>query len=164
VSVPVAAIPEGVALRLSLLVPDLVPSGAYGLAGRSVFAHWDALRALVARLARNRCAACAQVFAVLHLHESYDFTGPRPVVTRVAPLCMRCHEVVHFGLAMIRGHGGRALDRMARVNGWDRERCRGAVREAFTIWRSFQGRTYGAPDASLLMAIWMELKQGEGRS
>jgi hypothetical protein len=49
-------------------------------------------------------------------------------------LCQRCHEVKHIGLAGVRGHRERAMEHLARVNGWSSEDAELYIEVIFETW------------------------------
>jgi len=85
--------------------------------------EWDHLRKMAYNKYKYRCAICGGKGNKhpVEAHEKWEYdesTGIQKLVDIIA-LCPACHEVVHFGLACMRGNEGRALEHLQKVNGWN---------------------------------------------
>jgi hypothetical protein len=65
-------------------------------------------------------------------------------------VCSFCHEVTHFGLAIVPGHEERALRHLLYVTGWSGRRAMRHVDDAFKLWEE-RSRTDWALDLGLLV-------------
>lgn len=124
-----------------LLTIELVPRSCWCSNVRDAVSRkeWDGLRKLVYRQAGQVCEVCGGTGArhPVECHEEWAYDDERHVqrLVRMLALCPACHEVKHIGLAGVRNRRDAALQHLARVNGWSRERAENHEALAFRRWR-----------------------------
>src|ERR1017187_3032700 len=101
---------------------ELVPSSCFYTNLRSILSkgNWDRLRKYSYEKANLKCEICGESGLdqgskhALECHEvwAYDDVNLIQSLVRVEALCPRCHEVKHIGLAGLKGHNQRAVDRL----------------------------------------------------
>ena len=101
--------------------------------------EWDIVRHAVYAKAGNKCEICGGVGDrhPVECHERWDYdekTGVQKLVGLIA-LCPNCHEVIHFGLAQVRGRQDQATAHMRKVTGADHDTAHKAIEKAFKVWR-----------------------------
>jgi DNA polymerase III epsilon subunit-like protein len=139
-----------------LLAIDLVPKSMWEKNVRAVVSKefWEALRwsfgatqlrPLFAQLGelpyperttRIRCNTCGSCEDSYELHEVWQYDDLNLVqrLTKLIPICHKCHLVVHFGLANKRGLGETAKRHLAKVNGWSAREVDSHISSAFETW------------------------------
>ncbi len=131
-----AATDEERSVRTRLTV-ELVPRTCWFKNVRSEVSRdvWDRLRKETLEGAGHRCQVCGAV-GRLECHEVWEYDDERHVqrLAELVTLCYRCHEVKHIGLAGVRGREERAMEHLARVNGWSREDVEAYVEAVFETW------------------------------
>lgn len=124
-----------------MLSVELVPKTSWGDNLRSRFkpSEWDTLRFACYAAAGHKCEVCGGVGKKhpVECHEIWQYDDENHVQTLqgLIALCPACHEVKHFGRAQATGNGARALNHLARVNGWTDAQAKAHVEAAFTMWR-----------------------------
>lgn len=124
------------------LTLDLIPASTWydNLRSRIRPADWDRLRRATYAAAGHRCEVCGGKGRKwpVECHEvwQYDDDARTQRLAGLVALCPACHEVKHFGRAHSIGRGQAAFAHLMRVNGWDVERARQHVDDAFTQWRA----------------------------
>ena len=119
---------------------ELVPSSCwYSNVRENVpVKKWNAIRKKVYFVANDHCEICGGQGTrhPVECHEIwvYDEKTKIQKLDRFIALCPGCHEVVHMGLAEVRGFGDRALNRFAKINKMDyNQACK--IRDAiFAQW------------------------------
>ena len=123
-----------------ILTIELVPATCWYTNARSHVpaAEWDILRRAVYRRANNRCEVCGGRGHrhPVECHEVWHYDDVTRVqrLVRLTALCPPCHQVKHIGLANVQGKLPRALNHLAKVNGWSTGEARAYVDEAFERW------------------------------
>ena len=110
-------------MKLSI---ELVPQTAWYANLRQFLRpkDWDFLRKRQYKLANGVCEICGDRGKKqgrrhdLECHEQWHYDDEKHIqtLTGLIALCPNCHEVIHFGLAEIRGRGVQALQQLIRVN------------------------------------------------
>lgn len=123
------------------LTIELVPQTSWFTNLRSELpaSEWDKIRRKCYRDAGYVCEVCGGRGPAhpVECHEIWRYDDGNKVqkLCGVIALCPSCHEVKHIGLANMRGNLGRAINHMARVNGWTPSEANAAVNAAFDVWR-----------------------------
>lgn len=101
---------------------------------------WDKLRREAYRRAGYRCEICSgrgtEHPVECHERWNYDDESHTQTLLGLIALCPACHRVKHIGLAFKEGHGGRAMEHLAQVNGWNLVETLEYVEEAREIWEN----------------------------
>lgn len=124
------------------LTVDLVPRDQWGsnLSQALKGKRWDTLRKETYRRANNRCEVCGGVGKQhpVDAHEvwEYDASSKMQRLVRLIALCPACHEVKHFGRAVVIGRQNEAAAHLAEVNGWGPAEVRRHVMEAMAEWEA----------------------------
>ena len=124
------------------LTLDLVPAFTWydNIRSRIRPVDWDRLRRATYAAAGHRCEVCGGKGRrhPVECHEIWDYDEATRVqrLTGLIALCPACHEVKHFGRATAVGRGDAAFAHLMRVNGWDEDRSRRHVDDAFMQWRA----------------------------
>ncbi|PXX06370.1 DUF5710 domain-containing protein [Mycolicibacterium moriokaense] len=143
------------------LFVDLIPDSCWFTNVRSCVSQrdWDRLRRMVYRRARDRCEICGagrdpDVDKWLEAHERWEYneTTQTQRLKRIICLCSFCHEVTHFGLAIVRGHEERALRHLLYVTNWSGRRARRHIDDAFRLWEERSRRDWALELGVLLQA------------
>ena len=123
-----------------LLTIELVPKTSWYRNVRSNVsaADWERLRKMTFSRAGYVCEVCGgrgEKWPV-ECHEVFAYDDERHVqkLVRLVALCPSCHEVKHIGLAGVRGHSGRAIAHLAKVNGWSAEDAALYIEGCFETW------------------------------
>ena len=99
---------------------------------------WDIIRKKVYDRAHHRCEICGGVGKThkVEAHEewSYDKETRLATLERLTALCPSCHEVKHFGFAVVSGHEDRALAHLCKINNLSVEEAEEQVQAAFAKW------------------------------
>lgn len=122
------------------LAISLVPRTSWFTNLRSILPpkEWDTLRKSVYSRANYRCEIC-QGKGTRHpveCHEEWEYDEKAKIqkLKGLIALCPACHEVVHIGLAQLRGRFDYALHHLAKVNGWTIEKAEKYVEKQFEVW------------------------------
>jgi hypothetical protein len=87
--------------------------------------QWDKIRRDCYRKAGYKCEICGGVGKKhpVECHEIWEFDDKTHIqtLTGVIALCPSCHEVKHFGLAMVKGKDKVAKKHLCKVNEWSSE-------------------------------------------
>lgn len=149
------------------LFVDLIPESCWFTNVRSSVDQrdWDRLRRMVYRRAGDRCEICGagrdpDVSKWLEAHErwEYDEKTRTQRLKRIVCLCSFCHEVTHFGLAIVRGDEDRALRHLLYVNGWSGRRAKRHINDAFAKWEE-RSRHEWTLDLGILLDNVTEIHQ-----
>lgn len=153
------------------LAVSMVPLGNWTKNVRSVVARdvWEAMRyyfratsrmpAYMRRLSLPtpdrhtpiECDCCGVQRDNLELHEvwSFDDDGLVQKLEAFAPICDRCHNVVHFGRASQLGLGDQTFEHLKAVNGLTKGKATKHIERAYAIWKKRSSKSY-AVDMQLL--------------
>lgn len=119
---------------------NLVPADLHFVNLRSYYSkpEWDIIRKKVYDRAHHRCEICGGVGKThrVEAHEewSYDPKTRLATLERLTALCPSCHEVKHFGFAVVSGHEDRALAHLCKINNLSIEEGEEQVQAAFVKW------------------------------
>ena len=119
---------------------NLVPADLHFVNLRAYFTkqEWDIIRKKVYDRAHHRCEICGGVGKThkVEAHEewSYDTETRLATLERLTALCPSCHEVKHFGFAVVSGHEDRALAHLCKINNLSVEEAEEQVQAAFAKW------------------------------
>lgn len=119
---------------------NLVPADLHFVNLRAYFTkqEWDIIRKKVYDRAHHRCEICGGVGKThkVEAHEewSYDPETRLATLERLTALCPSCHEVKHFGFAVVSGHEDRALAHLCKINNLSVEEAEEQVQAAFAKW------------------------------
>lgn len=115
------------------LTIELVPKSLWYSNLRSILSpkQWDILRQKCYRSAIHRCQICSKY--PVECHEIWEYNDEKHIQKLVGliALCPDCHMVKHFGLAQIQGNSEKAIQHIARINGWDIDETLYYIRSAF---------------------------------
>jgi hypothetical protein len=120
---------------------ELVPQSCWYSNVREIVSskQWDAIRKKVYFDANDHCEVCGGQGKKhpVECHEiwAYDDETNIQKLTKFIALCPLCHEVVHMGLAEVRGSGKRALKRFADINGISYSIAQKIRDSVFTQWQ-----------------------------
>lgn len=130
-----------------VLFVDLIPRTVWWSNVRAMMSPsaWSKL-SLAVRSRVDRCEACGTIAPPRErdAHERWAFnseTGEQSL-RRLVALCKPCHEVTHFGLAMIRGFSDRAFEHLARVRQWDDRITQMHIDAAFHLFSERSRRSW----------------------
>lgn len=122
------------------LRPEMIPRTSFFVNLRSILstAEWDLVRRDCYQRAGYRCEICNGKGSKhpVECHEVWDYneqTGIQKLIRLIA-LCPSCHEVVHIGLAGIRGRTDHAVAHLQKVNNIDSDTAQHIVQEAWELW------------------------------
>ena len=119
---------------------NLVPADLHFVNLRAYYSkpEWDIIRKKVYDRAHHRCEICGGVGKThkVEAHEewSYDPETRLATLERLTALCPNCHEVKHFGFAVVSGHEDRALAHLCKINNLSIEEGEEQVQAAFAKW------------------------------
>ena len=119
---------------------NLVPSDLHFINLRAYYTknEWNIIRKMVYDRAHHRCEICGGVGKThkVEAHEewSYDTETRLATLERLTALCPSCHEVKHFGFAVVSGHEDRALAHLCKINNLSVEEAEEQVQAAFAKW------------------------------
>lgn len=119
---------------------NLVPVDLHFVNLRACYSksEWDIIRKKVYDRAHHRCEICGGVGKThkVEAHEewSYDPETRLATLERLTALCPSCHEVKHFGFAVVSGHEDRALAHLCKINNLSIEEGEEQVQAAFAKW------------------------------
>jgi hypothetical protein len=119
---------------------NLVPADLHFVNLRAYFSkqEWDIIRKKVYDRAHHKCEICGGVCKThrVEAHEewSYDTETRLATLERLTALCPSCHEVKHFGFAVVSGHEDRALAHLCKINNLSVEEGEEQVQAAFAKW------------------------------
>ena len=125
---------------MSKLEINLVPADLHFVNLRAYYTkqEWDIIRKKVYDRANHRCEICGGVGKThkVEAHEewSYDPETRLATLERLTALCPSCHEVKHFGFAVVSGHEDRALAHLCKINNLSVEKAEEQVQAAFAKW------------------------------
>lgn len=123
------------------LTIELVPKTCWFTNVRSCVSStvWNRLRRLTYEQAGYKCEVCGyhKRSGTFHAHEVWFYDDDEHIQKLVALICLcpDCHEVKHIGLARIKGNWWRCIDRLSRINSYDRSTSLKYVDQCFTQWR-----------------------------
>lgn len=136
------------------LYPDMIPSTCWFTNVRSAVAprHWSAVRRAILLRAGNRCECCGTSHGASHngssiqleCHERWSFdvsTGIQTLVRLIA-VCGPCHQVIHFGLAEVKGLRDETLAHFMKVTRFNLKQAESTIDKAWSEWRWRSGRTW----------------------
>jgi hypothetical protein len=135
---PTTTPPPGL-VRLSV---ELIPESSWFINLRSAMtsAQWDSLRRRVYNHAGGRCEVCGARGRQwpVEAHETYSYDEEARVqrLQSVTALCPACHEVKHFGQAVLQGRDEEALEHLSKVNEWSDGTARSYLAYCWTLWRA----------------------------
>lgn len=127
-------------MRKGYIAPKLIPSTSFFTNLRSMLpaSEWDRLRRDCYQKAGHVCEVCGGRGPKhpVECHEIWKYNTKKGVqrLDGLIALCPACHEVVHFGLAQVRGRGKIALKHMMKVNSMPEQQCLEIVEDAFRVW------------------------------
>ena len=119
---------------------ELVPSTCWWSNVRSNVSRrdWEICKTFVRRRSGNRCEICGGRGSrwPIECHEIWSYDDDEHIQTLVGliALCPSCHECKHIGRAMKYGNGARALEHLARVNGWSLEDAAHYLELCLELW------------------------------
>lgn len=119
---------------------NLVPADLHFVNLRAYYSkqEWDIIRKKVYDRAGHKCEICGGVGThhKVEAHEewSYDTETRLATLERLTALCPSCHEVKHFGFAVVSGHEDRALAHLCKINNLSIEEGEEQVQAAFAKW------------------------------
>lgn len=119
---------------------NLVPADLHFVNLRAYYSksEWDIIRKKVYDRAHHRCEICGGVGKThrVEAHEewSYDPETRLATLERLTALCPSCHEVKHFGFAVVSGHEDKALAHLCKINNLSVEEGEEQVQAAFAKW------------------------------
>ena len=132
-------------MRPTRLTVELVPRTCWFRNVRSEVSSsdWSRLRRDILEKAGHRCEICG-AGGRLECHEIWEYDEGKHVqrLAGLVALCQRCHEVKHIGLSEVRGHRARAMEHLARVNGWSREDAELYIEVVFETWHRRSGHEW----------------------
>lgn len=120
-----------------MLKIDLVPKTSWGNNVRSLITdmEWDIIRHEVYRRAYYTCEICKTITKKLHCHEVFSYDPPdQQVLIGLKALCIRCHEVIHYGHSTLIQREKEAKEWLGKVNGWNDFEVQDHISEAFLEW------------------------------
>ena len=80
----------------------------------------------------------------------YDDIRKIQILAGIVALCPACHEVKHFGLATARERADIALNRLMRVNAWNKPTASLYVDKAFETWSDRSNHDWTADLSKLI--------------
>lgn len=119
---------------------NLVPADLHFVNLRAYYTknEWDIIRKKVYDRAHHKCEICGGIGKThkVEAHEewSYDPETRLATLERLTALCPSCHEVKHFGFAVVSGHEDRALAHLCKINNLSVEEAEEQVQAAFAKW------------------------------
>ena len=122
------------------LRPEMIPKTSFYKNLRSMMtsAEWDVLRKACYAAAGDVCEVCRGTGRChpVECHEVWDFNKEtrKQTLKRLIALCPACHEVVHFGLAGVRGRAAAATEHLMKVNEISREDAEIVIDSAWDLW------------------------------
>lgn len=125
---------------MNKLTINLVPADLHFVNLRAYYTkvEWDIIRKKVYDRAHHKCEICGGVGKThkVEAHEewSYDPETRLATLERLTALCPSCHEVKHFGFAVVSGHEDRALAHLCKINNLSVEEGEEQVQAAFAKW------------------------------
>jgi hypothetical protein len=147
---------------LPRLTIELVPATCWCSNLRSELRpkDWDTLRKAAYASTNLHCEVCACKPNKLDAHEVWHYDDKTSVqkLVRIQPLCARCHEVKHIGLAEVRGNLSRAVHWLARVNDWTYIVAMRYVQAQFALW-NYRSKFQWTLDVTYLQGLGIELKK-----
>jgi len=123
------------------LAIELIPKSMWGFNVRSEVSRqdWDRIRVPVYTAAGNRCEICGGQGTqhAVECHEVWEFIEEQHVqrLARLIALCPACHQVKHFGRAVVLGFEGDATAHLMKVNRWDLPTARRYISAAGREWQ-----------------------------
>ena len=90
------------------------------------------------------CATCQEKSETLELHEHWEYDDIKRVqkLTRLSPICERCHNVMHFGRASQLGLREEAYAQLRKVNSMTNRQADAHIAEAYRIWEERCAHSY----------------------
>lgn len=126
---------DGSGLKLKI---ELVPRPCWGnnLREQLTDFEWDIIRHVVYARAGGACQICDTKSTKLHAHESWEYDEARKTQKLVGliGICVRCHEVKHYGRSEVVGRGPEAKAWFCKVNGITEEDAAMFIASAWGDW------------------------------
>jgi len=122
------------------LEPDLIPKTSWFRNVRSevTTVQWDRIRHRCYSDAGYKCEICSGVGPKhpVECHERWEYDEKNAIQTLIGmiALCPNCHEVIHFGLAQVKGRDRQAMKHLCKVNGITMDKGLDVIDRAFEIW------------------------------
>jgi len=149
---------------------DPIPSSSWYRNVRSAVSHRDWYR--ISNMTRRRAGwACEECGLkpdradrdLLDAHErfAYDETTGVQRLARLISLCASCHNVTHFGYAVLSGEGGLALEHLQVMTGLDRRQALAHVDDAMALCAQ-RSRIAWQLDLSVIRALGVAVEPGAG--
>ena len=117
---------------------NLVPADLHFVNLRAYYTkvEWDIIRKKVYDRAGHKCEICGGVGKThkVEAHEEWSYETRLATLERLTALCPSCHEVKHFGFAVVSGHEDRALAHLCKINNLSVEEAEEQVQAAFAKW------------------------------
>ena len=119
--------------------------------------EWDKIRFISYAVADNKCEICGDVGTNqgykhnVECHEIWEYDDENHIQCLIGliSLCPTCHQVKHFGRAMMIGKQEVCMNQMAKVNKWSLVKTIEHVTESFRV-HSERSKYQWALDISLL--------------
>jgi len=123
------------------LIPEMIPKTSFFSNLRSILSkdQWDVARRSCYKKACYICEICGGRGEKhpVECHEVWDYNEKTKIqkLVRLIALCPACHEVVHIGLAGIRGREKQAMEHLKTVNGLSDRKAQHVVEKAWKKWK-----------------------------
>jgi len=151
---------------MTRLEVELVPKTCFFKNLRSELkkADWDTLRKATYNACNYRCEICGGKGSKwpVEAHEIFKYDDKDNVQTLIGleGLCPSCHSVKHFGHTQLQGGAEAALEHMAKVNGWEYQKCIGYLELVFAKWEERSQKEW-TQDLSFLKKLGVEPPKAE---
>jgi len=123
------------------LIPEMIPQTSFFVNVRSMVssAQWDILRKGCYKNAQYKCEICGGIGKKhpVECHEVWQYDNDTAIqkLVRLIALCPACHEVVHIGLAGVRGRTQQAISHMIKVNGITKQQAEQLIDQSWQLWQ-----------------------------
>lgn len=130
------------------LVPEMIPRTSFFRNLRSMLnqTEWDVVRRECYRKAGHVCEICGGRGNrwPVECHEVWDYNVKDRVqkLVRLIALCPACHEVIHIGLAGVRGREKQAIKHLMKVNRLSELDALAVVAQAWQLWERRSGMNW----------------------
>jgi hypothetical protein len=127
------------------LLSELIPKSCSFSNVRSILSkkYWDLLRKQCYDEANNKCEICNETGKQqgfkhdVECHEIWEYddkTNTQILISLIA-LCVRCHQVKHFGRTSAIGQQANAFKHMEKVNNWTHKECLSHLAESMQTYK-----------------------------
>ncbi len=157
---------------------DSIPASSWGSNLHHLLAPacWETLRQQTFARTGNHCEICG-FWDGLECHELWEYhellpDTPKDVcgvqrLVRLMPLCTRCHQTYHLGLAGVRGRQEIACSRLGAYNRYTPEETREYLHFIIEAWKRRNNNHWAldlsclAPGPLIIQEKWQRGDQGE---